>query len=84
MLPWKNKILASSPPSSIAQSVSGYSLLTPVALANTSCTKGSSPCPHSPNAPDPLIANLNGSFVYFFNSSIFSKAFWRTCALCLS
>ena len=59
----------------MAQSVFGYNLLTPVALANTSCTNGSSPCSHKPKAPDPLIANLNGSFVYFFNSSNFSKAF---------
>ena len=59
----------------MAQSVSGYNFLVAIALANTSWTKGKPDCSHNPIAPDPLIANVKGSLVYFLNSTSLSKAF---------
>ena len=59
----------------MAQSVSGYNFFVAMAEANTSWTKGKPAISLKPIAPDPLIANVNGSWVYLRNSINLSNAF---------
>ena len=55
--PWvRKRILASSPPSSTAQSASGYRARTASEAEKTSCTKGRPACSDSPSPADPVMA----------------------------
>ena len=56
MPPVRNRILASSPPSSMMQSVPGASLLAATRVANTSCTNGTCTLSAMPMPAEPEMA----------------------------